>query len=294
MIFEVKERIDEMKPLFEFIPRLDVLRTSKRSDSDFYIKRKRKALESAGIEFREHDLSDFDGNPELIIQKIREMNSNPAIHGILIQFPLGERLLKHFRSEDLMEIVNLEKDVDGFNPLNMINSMNKCENKLYYESCTPKAVMRLLREMEINLKGADVVLIGKSRVVGLPLLHQLLAAGSSVHSCHKSTENLAQKCRQAQILIVAAGSPGLVKKDWIVPGTIVIDIGVNYDTHSGKLIGGDVDYLGVSEVAGYLTPVPGGIGPLTIAALAENVLKSAIYHNSKYTQNISNENNKKV
>lgn len=258
------------------IPRLDVLRTSNRSDSDSYIKRKRKVLESAGIEFREHDVCGHDR--QALLGLLREMNADPAVHGILVQFPLGDHLQKLFRSEELMEIVDWTKDVDGFHPLNMIHSLSRCKAKsFHYESCTPRAVMRLLKEMEIDLRGLDVALIGKSRVVGLPLLHQLLTAGASVQACHRSTLNLAQKCRQAQVVIVAAGSAGLVKRDWITPGAIVIDVGVNYD-EGGVLVGGDVDYLGVSEVAGYLTPVPGGIGPLTIAALAENVLKSVIYH----------------
>lgn len=276
MIANVKERIIDLQ-----LPsvRLDVLRTSDRSDSDSYIKRKRKVLESAGIQFNVHDVNGHDR--ESLINFIKGLNSDPKVHGILVQFPLGEHLQKIFKSDELMEMVDWEKDVDGFHPSNMIHSMHKCKSMPhYFESCTPKAVMRLLKEMEINLKGVDVVLIGKSRVVGLPLLQQLLAAGATVHSCHKSTVNLPQKCRQAEILIVAAGCANLVKSDWIRPGAIVIDIGVNYDA-GGKLIGGDVEYSGAKDVASYITPVPGGIGPLTIAALAENVLKSALYHHNK-------------
>ena len=204
------------------------------------------------------------------------MNSDRKVQGILVQFPLGDHLKKQVRCEELMEIVDWKKDIDGFHPLNMIHSISRSKiSSNYYESCTPKAVMRLLKEMEINLKGADVVLIGKSRVVGLPLLHQLLAEGATVQACHKLSRNLRQKCREAEILIVAAGSAHLVKEDFIRPGAIVIDIGVNYDAE-GRLIGGDVDYENGKKIAGYITPVPGGIGPLTIAALAENVLKAAI------------------
>jgi methylenetetrahydrofolate dehydrogenase (NADP+) / methenyltetrahydrofolate cyclohydrolase len=276
MITNVRERIKDLQLTNA---RLDVLRTSDRSDSDFYIKRKRIILESAGIQFHVHDVNDHDR--ESLINFIQNLNSNPKVHGILVQFPLGDHLQKIFKCEELMEMVDWRKDVDGFHPLNMINSMHKCKSRPhYFESCTPKAVMRLLKEMEVELKGADVVLIGKSRVVGLPLLQQLLAAGTTVQTCHKSTLNLSQKCRTAEILIVAAGCAKLVKSDWVRPGAIVIDIGVNYDEY-GKLIGGDVDYSKVKDVASYITPVPGGIGPLTIAALAENVLKSALYHLNK-------------
>lgn len=276
MITNVKERIIELQLKNA---RLDVLRTSDRSDSDFYIKRKRKILESAGIQFNVHDVNSH--SRETLTNFIKDLNLNPKVHGILVQFPLGNELNKIFKSEELMEMVDWRKDVDGFHPLNMIHSMHKCKSMPhYFESCTPKAVMRLLKEMEIDLKGVDVVLIGKSRVVGLPLLQQLLAAGATVQACHKSTLNLPEKCRQAEILIVAAGCANLVKADWIRPGAIVIDIGVNYDAEE-KLIGGDVEYSGVKGVASYITPVPGGIGPLTIAALAENVLKSALYHQNK-------------
>lgn len=273
MITNVRERINELQLT---TARLDVLRTSDRSDSDSYIKRKRKILESTGIQFNIHNVNDHDR--QTITNLIQNLNSDPKVHGILVQFPLGNHLQTIFKSEELMELVDYRKDVDGFHPLNMIHSMQTCKSMpLYFESCTPKAVMRLLKEMEIELKGVDVVLIGKSRVVGLPLLHQLLATGATVQICHKSTLNLPQKCRQAEILIVAAGCESLVKADWIRPGAIVIDVGVNYDME-GRLIGGDVEYSGAKDVASYITPVPGGIGPLTIAALAENVLKSVLFH----------------
>lgn len=268
MIQNVKDRIIELGLVNKV--RLDVLKTSNRSDSDSYIKRKRKVLEGIGIEFKVHDVTAKDLHD--LIKFINEMNGDPKVNGILIQFPLGNLNIK---SHDLMEMVDCKKDVDGFHPLNLITrTSGKCST-VNYTSCTPKAVMRLFKEMEIDLKGVDVVLIGKSRVVGMPLLHQLLSKGATVQVCHKSTINLPQKCQKAQILIVAAGHPHLVKSDWILPGAIVIDIGINHDAQ-GHLIGGDVDYEAVKEVAGYITPVPGGIGPLTIAALAENVLQSAI------------------
>lgn len=277
MISNVRERIQQLQ-LVNF-PRLDVLRTSDRSDSDFYIKRKKKVLEGAGIEFKVHDVTEHDRSD--LINLIKVMNLDPKVHGILVQFPLGDQLKKLIRSDELMEIVDWRKDVDGFHPLNLMHSWTRCKTlPHHFESCTPRAVMRLLKEMEINLRGLDVVLIGKSRVVGLPLLHQLLSSGATVQNCHKNTLNLGQKCRQAELLIVAAGHAGLVTADWIRPGAIVIDIGVNYDSE-GKLIGGDVNYSEAKAVASYITPVPGGIGPLTIAALAENVLKSALYHQNK-------------
>ena len=275
MIENVRERIKKLD-LVDNV-RLDVLRTSDRSDSDSYIRRKKKILESIGVDFRVHDVSGHDRDG--LERFLGEINADPKVQGILIQFPLGDHLKGFFKSEELMEMVDWKKDVDGFHPFNLVNSMSSMTKKYsqHYVSCTPKAVMRLFKEMEIDLKGVDVVLIGKSRVVGIPLMHQLLAAGATVQSCHKSTTNLAEKCRQGQIVIVAAGSANLVRSDWILPGTIVIDVGINYDSE-GKLIGGDVDFEAVKGVAGYITSVPGGIGPLTIAALAENVLKSALLH----------------
>lgn len=280
MISDVKSCIEKLKsPNTITGPRLDVLRTSDRSDSDAYIKRKRKILESAGIEFHVHDVCNYSRKEFLTI--ITAMNSDPKIQSILVQFPLGHELQKYFKTDEIMELVDWRKDVDGFHPFNLVHSaMKSTKHKLYFDSCTPLGVMRLLKEMEIKLSGLDVVLIGKSRVVGIPLLHQLLAVGATVHCCHRTTEQLAQKCNAADVVVVAAGHSNLVKCNWIKPGAVVIDIGINYD-ETGHLIGGDVDYRNVKDVAGFVTPVPGGIGPLTIAALAENVLKSWKYNINK-------------
>lgn len=290
-------------------PRLDVIRTNTRPDSDSYIRRKQRALHAVGIECHVHDYSDVTGETELL-SRIAQLNADPQVQAILVQFSLG---IRNARPETVMEAIDYRKDVDGFHPINLAHLLvedGKEDGKedgdegdavtdgashlatsppitlttpttVHYQSCTPKGIMRLLREMGVTLPGLETVVVGRSRVVGLPMQHMLLSAGATVTCCHRHTVNLASQVRRAELVVVAAGHLHLVRADWIRPGAIVIDVGINHDSKTGRLLGGDVDFEEVRRVAGFVTPVPGGVGPLTIAMLAENVLQAALFWNTR-------------
>lgn len=249
----VKQRIERLG----ITPQLQVIKTTTRADSEAYIRRKARTLQSVGISCVIHDLSNEP--PKAILPLLRELNANPQIKAILVQMPLADPTLE----STVMASIAPEKDVDGFNPVNIFAPEG-------IKSCTPAGIMELLGELGVKLSGLDVCVIGKSRVVGLPLTLRLLEAGATVTCCHRATVDLRSKCQTADLLIVAAGSPNLIRGDWVKPGAIVIDVGIN--SVAGKICG-DVDYASVSPTASFVTPVPGGVGPLTVACLARNVLK---------------------
>lgn len=249
---DVKRRVEQLG----MSPQLQVIKTTKRADSEAYIRRKERTLQSVGISCVVHDLSNQES--KTIIPLIRELNADPRIKAILVQMPLADPALE----SPVMSSISPEKDVDGFNPVNIFTPNG-------IRSCTPAGIMELVAELGVKLSGLDVCVVGKSRVVGLPLTLRLLEAGATVTCCHRATVDLRSKCRAADLLIVAAGSPNLIRGDWVKSGAIVIDVGIN--SVDGKICG-DVDYAAVSQIASFVTPVPGGIGPLTVACLARNVL----------------------
>ncbi|MCR5623090.1 MAG: bifunctional 5,10-methylene-tetrahydrofolate dehydrogenase/5,10-methylene-tetrahydrofolate cyclohydrolase [Treponema sp.] len=255
------------------VPCLAVILVGDDPASVSYVTGKRKALAAAGMEDRSVLLPADTGEDELL-SMIRKLNADSSVHGILVQLPLPP----HIDALKVTEAISPEKDVDGFHSANIGRLFSGTDGFL---PCTPHGVCVLLKEAGIKTDGANVVIVGRSAIVGKPLALLMLRKeyNATVTICHRGTRNLAEMTRQADILVVAAGRAGTVTKDMVKPGAAVIDVGVNRIPDSSKKSGfrlvGDVDYEGVSEVAGYITPVPGGVGPMTIAMLIYNTLEAA-------------------
>ncbi|EAK5278526.1 bifunctional methylenetetrahydrofolate dehydrogenase/methenyltetrahydrofolate cyclohydrolase FolD [Campylobacter jejuni] len=234
--------------------------------SQTYVKSKAKACEECGIKSLVYHLNENTTQNELLAL-INTLNHDDSVHGILVQLPLPDHICKDL----ILESIISSKDVDGFHPIN-VGYLN-----LGLESgflpCTPLGVMKLLKAYKIDLEGKDAVIIGASNIVGRPMATMLLNAGATVSVCHIKTKDLSLYTRQADLIIVAAGCVNLLRSDMVKEGVIVIDVGINR-LESGKIVG-DVDFEEVSKKSSYITPVPGGVGPMTIAMLLENTVKSA-------------------
>ena len=202
---------------------------------------------------------------------VRDLNANSAVNGILVQLPLP----KHLDEEAILGAISLEKDVDGFHPVNIGRLVMKGRKPLFIP-CTPKGCMVLLERSGVKLEGANAVVLGRSNIVGMPVAALLLHANATVTTCHSRSKDLPAICRAADVLIAAVGRAGMVRGDWIKPGAVVIDVGVNRvddpSKKSGYRLVGDVNFEEAMEVAGMITPVPGGVGPMTIAMLLQNTL----------------------
>lgn len=236
--------------------------------SHVYVKNKIKACEEVGIESIEHRMDENSTEAE-IRHVIKNLNANPSVHGILLQLPMPGHLAGV--QEDLVQSIAPEKDVDGLTILNAGKLFLGVEGG--HVPCTPQGSLLLIKSIKENLSGLNAVVIGRSNLFGKPMAQLLLAENCTVTTAHSRTKDLAAVCKQADILVAAVGRPRMVQADWIKPGAIVIDVGINrLDT--GKLCG-DVDYDAAAHVAGAITPVPGGVGPMTIACLLANTLKSA-------------------
>ncbi len=247
------------------VPGLAVVLVGSDAASAVYVRNKRRACAQVGFESFDYDLP-ADTSQEDLFALIDKLNADPAVHGILVQSPLPPQI-----DEDaLVDRIDPHKDVDGFHATNMGLLVLQ---RLGLRPCTPKGVMTLLAETGTLLKGSDAVIVGVSNHVGRPLALELLMAGATVTCCHRFTRDLATHVARADIVVVAVGHPGLIKGDWIKPGAIVIDVGINR-LESGKLVG-DVDYEAAAENASWITPVPGGVGPMTVATLMENTLEAA-------------------
>lgn len=232
--------------------------------SHTYVKMKEKACEEVGIYSILHKMPD-DISQEKIIETIEMMNVNPNIDGILIQLPLP----KHIDTTKILQTVTASKDVDGFHPFNVGKLSLGLDT---FTPCTPLGVMRLLKAYDIDPKGLDTCIVGASDIVGKPMLNLLLNANATVDICHIYTKDLKEHTKKADLLIVGVGKPDLISEEMVKEGAIVIDIGINR-IDSGKLVG-DVTYDAVSQKCSYITPVPGGVGPMTIAMLLENTIKA--------------------
>ena len=202
---------------------------------------------------------------------MRDLNANPAVNGILVQLPLP----KHLDEEAILGAISLEKDVDGFHPVNIGRLVMKGRKPLFIP-CTPKGCMVLLERSGVKLEGANAVVLGRSNIVGMPVAALLLHANATVTTCHSRSKDLRAICSEADVLVAAVGRAGMVRGDWIKPGAVVIDVGVNRvddaSRKSGYRLVGDVNFDEAVEVAGMITPVPGGVGPMTIAMLLQNTL----------------------
>lgn len=244
----------------EDMPVLAVVVVGEDEASKIYVRNKQKAAAEIGMGCEIAAFAETIGENALM-QSIEELNANPHIHGIIVQQPLPP----HLNPLKVLSKISAEKDVDGFSPANVGRlSLNQ---KDAVAAATPKGIMKLLENIGISLAGKHAVVIGRSNIVGRPLGLMLLNADCTVTVCHSHTRNLSQITREADILVAACGCAKLVKKDWVKPGAAVIDVGINRE--DGKLCG-DVDFEEVKETASYITPVPGGVGPMTVAMLLEN------------------------
>jgi len=250
-------------------PHLAVVLVGEDPASHTYVGMKEKACKAAGIESTVHRLPAETSQTELM-ELIENLNSDTAVNGILVQLPLP----RHLDQMAVFGAVKREKDVDGFHPMN-IGLLNLGFSDALVP-CTPAGVMEMLKSIDFSLKGKHVVVVGRSNVVGKPMSTLALLADATVTVCHRHTENLADYTRLADVLIVAVGKVNLITRDMVKPGAIVIDVGTN---KVGDKLVGDVDYDAVSEVASYITPVPGGVGPMTIALLLKNTVQAAKLQN---------------
>ena len=249
-----------------FRPGLAVVLIGDDSASAVYVRNKDRAANAAGIAARTIHLP-AGTSEEALLMQIARLNADPAIDGILVQLPLPA----HIRQRAVVEAVDPEKDVDGFHPLN-VGRLASGEPALV--PCTPLGVMKLLQDAGTQLAGARALVLGRSAIVGRPMATLLLGANATVTVAHSRTRELATECRRADVLIAAVGNAEMVRGDWIAPGATVIDVGINR-LNDGRLIG-DVAFAEAVEVAGAITPVPGGVGPMTIACLLENTLTAAL------------------
>ena len=241
--------------------------------SQVYVRNKRKACAEVGIESFGYELPKTATQAE-VENLVAQLNADPKVHGILVQLPLPDGL----NEERVLNTVSLEKDVDGFHPVNIGRLSMKWREPLFIP-CTPAGCMVLLEEAGAQFKGANAVVLGRSNIVGLPAAMLLLHRDCTLTICHSRSKDLAAICRSADILIAAVGRAEMVKRDWVKPGAYVIDVGINRiedkSKKSGYRLVGDVAFEEVKEVAGAITPVPGGVGPMTIAMLLKNTLRGA-------------------
>ena len=250
-------------------PGLSVVLVGEDPASQVYVRNKVAACGKVGMHSVMHKLPATTTEAELLAL-IASLNADATIHGILVQLPLP----KHIEEKKVLEAVAAHKDVDGFHAEN-VGALMIGEPR--FVSCTPAGCMEMLRDIGMtDLRGKHAVVVGRSNIVGKPMAMLLLHANATVTICHSGTKDLAAQCRQADILVAAVGKPRFIKADMVKPGAVVIDVGINRlpESEGGKLVG-DVDFDSVNEVAGYLTPVPGGVGPMTITMLLQNTLVAA-------------------
>lgn len=269
---EIAEAVEKMKADHGVTPGLAAVLVGEDPASEMYVRMKRKACAKAGIESFGHTLP-ADSTQEEVLALVRDLNADPKVHGILVQLPLPS----HLNEEEILAAIDLEKDVDGFHPVNIGRLAMKGREPLFIPA-TPYGVMVLLEEVNTQIEGAEAVVLGRSNIVGLPVAMLLLHANATLTICHSRTKDLPAICRKADILIAAVGRPEMVKADWVKPGAVVIDVGthrVEADNERGYKTVGDVDFEEVKEVAGAISPSPGGVGPMTITMLLKNCLRGA-------------------
>jgi len=266
---EVAQRTAAGKPK----PGLATVLVGENPASQSYVKSKQKACAELGMESFGFHLP-ADASQEQVEKLVRDLNADPRVNGILVQLPLPS----HLDEEAVLRSISLEKDVDGFHPINMGRLAQKGRDPLFVP-CTPLGCMVMLEKLGVKLDGANAVVLGRSNIVGMPAALLLIRRNATVTVCHSRTKDLPGVVRSADVLIAAVGRAKMVKGDWVKPGAVVIDVGINrIDDPShpkGSRLVGDVDFDEVKEVAGAITPVPGGVGPMTIAMLMKNTLEAA-------------------
>ena len=260
----IKEQLQLEIEKYNQKPCLAIILVGNDEGAQSYVISIMKACANVGIESRKIVFEDTISQ-EVVIKQIKELNMDTTVDGIIVQMPLPN----HFNTQEVIECIDPNKDVDGLTSLNVAKLYMKDNGMI---PCTPKAVMRILEEYNIELSGKEVVVIGRSHSVGRPVAQLLLNQNATVTVCHSRTKNLAEVCKRAEILVVAIGRARFVKTDWVKDDAIVVDVGVNVD-ENGKLCG-DVDFEPILEKATYVTPVPRGVGPVTTTMLLENVVES--------------------
>ena len=259
---ELKKQVAEIKNKYNLIPGLTVILVGEDAPSKIYVRNKEKSAIEVGIN---SEVIRYPENLEekVLLDKIKELNNNDKVSGILVQLPLP----KHINKNKIIETINHKKDVDGFHPMNVGNLSSGYDSSI---PCTPLGCILLIKQVEKDLSGKHAVVIGRSNLNGKPMTQLLLKENCTVTITHSKTKDLKNECLRADIIIAAVGIPNLVKADWVKKNAIVIDVGIN-KTEKGLI--GDVDFDKVSKVAKAITPVPGGVGPMTIACLLKNTIE---------------------
>jgi methylenetetrahydrofolate dehydrogenase (NADP+)/methenyltetrahydrofolate cyclohydrolase len=254
-------------------PTLATVLVGDRPDSAAYVRSKGKACEELGMGSVSHHLP-ADISQEDLEKLIKSLNADKAVNGILVQLPLPS----HLNEERVLQLISIEKDVDGFSPINIGRLAQKGREPLFVP-CTPYGCIYLLEKAGVKIEGANAVVLGRSNIVGMPAALLLISKNATVTVCHSRTKDLPGTVRQADILIAAIGKTEMVRGDWVKPGAAIIDVGINSvpdaTKKSGQRLVGDVNFNEAKEVAGFITPVPGGVGPMTIAMLMNNTLRAA-------------------
>lgn len=270
---EIAEAVAQMKEKYGVVPGLATVLVGDNPASHSYVRMKRKACADVGIESFPHELP-ANATQEEVEAVVQRLNEDPRVHGILVQLPLP----RHLDEERVLSLISLTKDVDGFHPVNIGRLAMKGREPLFIP-CTPYGAIVLLQEAGAQFEGANAVVLGRSNIVGLPAAMLLIHRNATVTVCHSRTRDLPAVCRQADILIAAVGRPEMVRADWVKPGAYVIDVGSNKvddpTSEKGYRWVGDVAFDEVKEVAGAITPSPGGVGPMTITMLLKNTVRGA-------------------
>jgi len=270
---QVKAAVEEMAQKHGICPGLATVLVGDNPASQQYVRMKQNRCKKVGIESFGHTLA-AEASQEEVVSLVRQLGEDTKVHGILVQLPLPG----HMDEEAVLNTIPLHKDVDGFHPVN-IGRLAMKNRKPLFIPCTPAGVIRLLEEAGAEFEGAKAVVLGRSNIVGMPVAMLLIHCNATVTVCHSRTKDLPGVCRSADILVAAVGRPQMVKADWVKPEAFVIDVGSNRvedpEAPKGYRWVGDVDFNEVKEVAGAITPSPGGVGPMTIAGLLQNTLRAA-------------------
>ena len=266
---KLKKEVEDLKAI-NIVPKLAVILVGNDPASKVYVRNKSKACQEVGIEYEEI-LLDENTTMDKLLSIIKKLNDRKDINGILLQSPIPKGL----NIQEAFNLIDYRKDVDGFNPINIGKLLTGQD---CFISCTPFGIMKMFEEYNINLTGKNAVVIGRSNIVGKPMAQRLLNKNATVTICHSKTKNIGKITKTADIIVSAVGKINMVTKEMVKPGAVVIDVGMNRN-EEGKLVG-DVDFENVSKVSSYITPVPGGVGPMTIAMLLNNVVKATKLQNN--------------
>ena len=268
---EMAEQVAEFPGKYGRVPHLVVILVGNDPGSQTYVRNKEKACDVVGFKHTTYRLPE-DTPEQEVLDRIAELNADDSVDGILVQLPLP----RHISETKVIEAIAKEKDVDGFHPLNTAALWQKRPNNTCVVPCTPMGIIKLLEEGNVEIAGKKAVVLGRSQIVGLPISKLLLDRNATVTICHSRTQDLASVCREADILVAAVGKLHMITADMVKPGAVVIDVAMNRN-EAGKLCG-DVDYADVEKIASAITPVPGGVGPMTRAMLMKNTLLASQKH----------------